>query len=198
MIGQLRDGDVVVVDAMELPDIYRRSSGRLHTSSDGQKFEIRTESLNANYSFKYFGKGRGVSAYTFIDERNLLWYSLVFSASERESAYVIDGLMHNDVVDSDVHSADSHGYTEVIFGITHLLGVSYALRIADLDQAAVSPVPLAQRPGRRLADQTRAVCERSRHSRELGRLPPLSRDHQAQGRQPLPTSSAGSILFPPA
>ncbi|MEZ5834886.1 MAG: Tn3 family transposase [Geminicoccaceae bacterium] len=126
------DRVVSAMDAMELPDIYRRSSGRLHTSSDGQKFEIRTESLNANYSFKYFGKGRGVSAYTFIDERNLLWYSLVFSASERESAYVIDGLMHNDVVDSDVHSADSHGYTEAIFGITHLLGVSYAPRIADL------------------------------------------------------------------
>ncbi|MEZ5835039.1 MAG: Tn3 family transposase [Geminicoccaceae bacterium] len=35
-------------------------------------------------------------------------------------------------VDSDVHSADSHGYTEAIFGITHLLGVSYAPRIADL------------------------------------------------------------------
>ena len=126
------DRVVSAMDAMELPDIYRRSSGRLHTSSDGQKFEIRAESLNANYSFKYFGKGRGVSAYTFIDERNLLWYSLVFSASERESAYVIDGLMHNDVVDSDVHSADSHGYTEAIFGITHLLGVSYAPRIADL------------------------------------------------------------------
>ena len=84
----VNDRVVSAMDTMELPNIYRRSSGRLHTSSDGQKFEIRAESLNANYSFKYFGKGRGVSAYTFIDERNLLWYSLVFSASERESAYV--------------------------------------------------------------------------------------------------------------
>ena len=126
------DRVVRAMDQMELPNIYRRSSGRLHTSSNGQKFEIRAESLNANYSFKYFGKGRGVSAYTFIDERNLLRYSLVFSASERESAYVIDGLMHNDVVDSDVHSADTHGYNEAIFGITHLLGVSYAPRIANL------------------------------------------------------------------
>ena len=51
--------------------------------------------LNANYSFKYFGKKQGVAAYTFRDERDLLWYSTVFSAAERESAYVIDGLMHN-------------------------------------------------------------------------------------------------------
>jgi hypothetical protein len=41
---------------MELPNVYRRSQSRLHTPSDGQKFEVRTDSLNTNYSFKYFGK----------------------------------------------------------------------------------------------------------------------------------------------
>jgi hypothetical protein len=30
-----------------------------------------------------------VAAYTFRDERDLLWYSTVFSAAEREGAYVI-------------------------------------------------------------------------------------------------------------
>ena len=79
----------------------------LHTSSDGQKFEVHVESLNANHSFKYFGKGKGVSVYSFIDERDLLFHSIVFSAAERESAYVIDGLMHNDVVKSDIHSTDT-------------------------------------------------------------------------------------------
>jgi len=73
-----------------------------------------------------------VSVYTFLDERNLFWYSTVFSAAERESAYVIDGLMHNDVVKSDIHSTDTHGYTEAIFGATHLLGFSYAPRIKNL------------------------------------------------------------------
>ncbi len=121
-----------VMDKMELPNIYRRSQDTLHTASDGQKFEVRTDSLNANYSFKYFGKGQGVSAYTFIDERNLLWHSLVFSAAERESAYVIDGLMRNDVVKSDIHSTDTHGYSEAIFAVTHLLGFSYAPRIKNL------------------------------------------------------------------
>jgi TnpA family transposase len=40
----------------------------------------------------------------------VLFHSTVISAAERESAYVIDGLMHNDVVKSDVHSTDTHGY----------------------------------------------------------------------------------------
>jgi TnpA family transposase len=45
---------------------------------------------------------------------------------------VIDGLMHNEVVKSDIHSTDTHGYSEIIFGATHLLGFSYAPRIKNL------------------------------------------------------------------
>tara|TARA_B100001093_G_scaffold470170_1_gene491460 strand:- start:567 stop:3596 length:3030 start_codon:yes stop_codon:yes gene_type:complete len=131
-IRAANDCIVRFMDRMELPNIYRKSPDILHTASDGQKFEVKTDSLNANYSFKYFGKGQGVTANTFIDERNLLWHSLVFSASERESAYVIDGLMHNDVIKSDIHSTDTHGYSEAIFATTHMLGVSYAPRIKNL------------------------------------------------------------------
>jgi TnpA family transposase len=104
----------------------------LHTSSDGQKFEVRGDSLHASRSFKYFGQGQGISAYTFVDERNFLWHSLMISAADRESAYVIDGLMHNDVVKSDIHSTDTHGYTEAVFGLTHLLGFSFAPRIKGI------------------------------------------------------------------
>ena len=82
-----------LMDRLELPNLARRLPDQLHTSSDGQKFEVRVDSLNANYSFKYFGKDQGVAAYTFRDERDLLWYSTVFSSAERESAYVIDGLV---------------------------------------------------------------------------------------------------------
>ena len=132
------DRIVAAMDRMELPNVYRRSQDQLHTSSDGQKFEVRTDSLNANHSFKFFGKEQGVSAYSFIDERGLLWHSLVFSSATRESAYVIDGLMHNDVVKSDIHSTDTHGYSEVIFAVTHPLGFSYAPRIKNLKKQSLT------------------------------------------------------------
>jgi TnpA family transposase len=121
-----------LIHRLELPNLTRRCSDQLHTSSDGQKFEVRVDSLNANYSYKYFGKGQGVSVYTFRDERDLLWYSTVFSSAERESAYVIDGLMHNEVVKSDIHSTDSFGFSELVFGVSHLLGFSYAPRFKNL------------------------------------------------------------------
>ena len=128
-IRAANDAVVKAMDGMELPNLYRQTRDQLHTASDGQKFEVRGDSLHASRSFKYFGQGQGVSAYTFVDERNFLWHSLMISAADRESAYVIDGLMHNDVVKSDIHSTDTHGYTEAVFGLTHLLGFSFAPRI---------------------------------------------------------------------
>jgi len=80
---------------------------------------------------------QGVSAYTLMDERSFLWHSLVFSATGRESTYVINGLMRNDVVRSDIHSTDTHGYSEAIFGTTHLLGFSYAPRIKNLKKQSL-------------------------------------------------------------
>jgi TnpA family transposase len=120
------------VDRMDLPSLCLGRAGALHTSSDGQKFEVAVDSLNANYSFKYLGKDKGVSVVTFIDMRDLMWHSTVISSAEREAAYVIDGLMHNEVVKSDIHSTDTHGYSEVVFAATHLLGFQFAPRIRGL------------------------------------------------------------------
>ena len=117
---------------MDLPNVYRRESDVLHTSSDGQKFEVAVDSLNANYSFKYLGKDKGVSVVSFVDMRHLLWHSTVISSAEREAAFVIDGLMHNDVVKSEIHSTDTHGYSEIIFAATHLLWFAFAPRIKGL------------------------------------------------------------------
>jgi TnpA family transposase len=121
-----------LTNSMNLPNIYRRKSDKLHTSSDGQKLEVAVDSLNANYSFKYLGKDKGASVITFIDMRDLIWHSGVISSAEREAPYVIDGLMHNDVIKSDIHSTDTHGYSEIIFGATFLLGFEFAPRIKGI------------------------------------------------------------------
>lgn len=117
------------IDSMSLANLYRNEPDQLHTSSDGQKFELSVESLLSSHSFKYFGQNQGVSTYSFVDERNLTFYSTVISANEREVAYVLDGLMHNDVLQSEIHSTDTHGYSEALFGVTHLLDFYFAPRI---------------------------------------------------------------------
>lgn len=122
------------VENLDLPNIFKKTKNINHTASDGQKFSLDADSVTGNYSYKYFGSGKGISIYTFIDERHLLFYSTVISSSEREAGYVIDGLMSNEIVQSNIHSTDTHGYTELIFAISHFLGYSFAPRIKNFKE----------------------------------------------------------------
>lgn len=123
------DSILQLINQISLPKIFIEDPEVLHGSSDGMKVAVGAESILANFSFKYFGKEKGMSVYTFIDERQILFYSLVMSSSEREASYVIDGLLNNTVSNIKIHSTDTHGYTEIIFAITYLLGIMFAPRI---------------------------------------------------------------------
>jgi TnpA family transposase len=130
---EANDKIVEFIDSLEIANLLKYDPEINHTSSDGQKYNMKSsiDSTNAGWSHKYLGLDQGVSVYTFIDEKHSLYYSIVINVSERESGYVIDGLMHNDVVKSTIHSTDTHGFSEVIFGLTHLLGFSFAPRIKN-------------------------------------------------------------------
>ena len=123
---------IAMIDKISLAKKYQHDPKLHHTSSDGKKIPVSVDSIYASYSYKYFGQGKGVSIYTFIDERQLLFYSTVISAAEREAIYVVDGLLQNDVVKSDIHSTDTHGFSEAIFATTHFMGTSFAPRIKKL------------------------------------------------------------------
>jgi TnpA family transposase len=64
----------------------------------------------------------------------LIFYSTIINSSERESTYVLDGLLHTDEIQSDIHSTDTHGFSEVIFGIMYLLGIYFAPRIKNIQK----------------------------------------------------------------
>ena len=116
-----------------------------YTSSDGQKVEVAQDSLLARSSFKYFGNRKGIAAYNYTDDTLLLFDSLVFSAGDREATYLLNGLVNTQVVDSDVHSSDSHGATEPVFAGTYLMGILYEPRIKNfLHQQLYSIEPPGQ------------------------------------------------------
>lgn len=87
-VVRANDKILSLLDRLQLPKLFKRSQDITHTSSDGQKFGISVDSLNAGYSFKYFGQGKGVSVYSFIDDSHRLFYSTVINSAEREAAYV--------------------------------------------------------------------------------------------------------------
>jgi TnpA family transposase len=140
-LRQANDTIVALIGKLPLGRLFRRLPDSLHTSSDGQKYYIAVDSIHANYSYKYFGQEKGIVVYSFMDELHRLFFSTTFSAQEREAGYVLDGLLHNDVVQSDSHSTDTHGYTEVIFALTHLLGIQFAPRIKEFQDKKLYPMP---------------------------------------------------------
>jgi len=122
---------------LALSDVFVDDPTNTHSSSDGRKVNVKVDSLLASLSFKYFGKDKGVSVYTFIDERQALFHSLVMSASEREAAYVYDGLLDNEVDHSDIHSTDTHGYREGIFSASPFMKTAYAPRIKNIGKQKI-------------------------------------------------------------
>lgn len=57
-IRTANDRVLTAMKKMELRNIYRKSPEMIHTTIDGQKFEVRTESLNAK-RHKVKGKAKG-------------------------------------------------------------------------------------------------------------------------------------------
>lgn len=49
----------------------------------------------------------------------------MYSLQDKESNFVIDTLTHDEDVVSDTRATDTHGYTDIVFGICKLLGVDF-------------------------------------------------------------------------
>lgn len=140
-INNLYDINEAIIGFMQKIDVtnlFKKEMNLLHSSSDGQKRCVTAESLNANFSYKYFGQGKGSNIYAFLDERGMFFYSTVFTSSDRDAPYVINGLVHSDTVKPDMHSTDTHGYSEIIFAISHLLDIKFAPRIKNIKEQVLS------------------------------------------------------------
>ena len=104
------------------------------SSSDAQRFRIRASSLLASYYPRYYGYyEKAIGIYTHISDQYAVFGTQVISCSPREALYVLDGLLaNNTILQIREHTTDTHGYTEIIFALCHLLGFYFMPRIRDL------------------------------------------------------------------
>ena len=96
------------------------------------KVNVSGPCLRASESYKYFGNGKGVVIYSHLDEAGQLTFSTVFSADEPESAHLLNGLTHHELLTPDAHSTDDHGQSLPCFAITYFIGIDLRPRIANL------------------------------------------------------------------
>src|SRR6266446_3726711 len=81
--------------------------------------------------YGYYEKAIGI--YTHVSDQDAVFSTQVISCSPREALYVLDGLLNNNtVLQIREHTTDTHGYTEIVFALCHLLGFYFMPRIRDL------------------------------------------------------------------
>ena len=104
----------------------------LYGSVDGQKFAAASPTLKARYSRKYFGKDRGVVAFTLLSNHVALQTELL-GANQHESYWVFDTCYNNT---SDIRpttiTGDMHSINMANFAILHWFGMNLAPRFTNL------------------------------------------------------------------
>lgn len=105
---------------------------KIHSSSDGQKFETQINTVNARHSPKYFGLKKGVVSYSLV-ANHIPINAQVIGANEHESHYVFDLLYNNTTdIEIDIHSTDTHGANQVNYAVLHPFNYQFAPRYRDV------------------------------------------------------------------
>jgi TnpA family transposase len=127
----LQQANQIIVDATaQLPMFthYNIKSDTLHSSSDGQKFTTRFDTVNARHSNKYFGLEKGISNLTMA-LNHVPVNTKTIGSNEYEGHYVLDILDSNKTsIQPTIHSTDSHGTNKVNFALLDFFGYQFAPR----------------------------------------------------------------------
>lgn len=104
------------------------------SSSDGMRVQVGVSSLSAD-SNPHYGNRKGATLYRFVSDQFSTFYTKVISTNIREAAHVIDGLLYHETdLNIEEHYTDTAGYTDQVFGLSHLLGFKFAPRIRDISE----------------------------------------------------------------
>jgi hypothetical protein len=99
-------------------------------AADGTKIELPDNSLFSQYHFRYRHMG-GIACHHILDIYIAL-FSHFITCSTYEAVYIIDGLLKNKSdIQPDTLTADTHGQSTVVFGLSHLLGIKLMPRIRN-------------------------------------------------------------------
>ncbi len=130
----LKAASDIICNAIAKLSIFRQYDidKRRHSSSDGQKFETRIDTVNARHSPKYFGLGKGIVSNNLVIN-HVSPNAKIIGANEHESRYLYDLLKSNttDIV-PEIHSTDSHGINAVNFAILNIFDYRFAPRYKDI------------------------------------------------------------------
>ena len=103
------------------------------SSSDGQRFPVTGRSRKARTIRRYFGYHRGITFYTWTSDQFSLYGGKAIASTVRDATYILDEILANETeLPILEHTTDTSGYTEIVFALFDLLGLTFTPRIKDL------------------------------------------------------------------
>jgi TnpA family transposase len=107
--------------------------GGMVAAVDGMRFVVPVPAAFARPNRKYFGSKRGMTWLNAMNDRGMGRGAKVVSGTVRDSLHMVDVIFGLDGGElPEIVVSDTGSYSDVVFGILELLGISYRPALADL------------------------------------------------------------------
>jgi TnpA family transposase len=122
-----------LVDYQDTASLAKAWGGGEEASADGLRFVVPVRTLNAGPNPKYFGTGRGITLINYISDQFSGFKNIVVTGTLRDSLVILAGLLNQETKLRPIElMTDTASYSDVVFGLFHLLGYQFSPRLADL------------------------------------------------------------------
>ncbi|MCP3926284.1 MAG: Tn3 family transposase [Desulfobacterales bacterium] len=127
---KINEAIVKVINAYNLFDLPKIWGAGDSVSVDGTKWDLYEENLLSEYHIRYGGYG-GIGYY-HVSDQYIALFSHFIPCGVHEAVYILDGLLNNESdIQPDTIHGDTHSQSEIVFGLSYLLGIKLMPRIKN-------------------------------------------------------------------
>lgn len=129
----LKNANTQLVNHLFELDISHFWGAGTFSSSDGQRFPVSGKNRSARAILRDFGYKPGITFYSWASDQLSLYGGKATVSTIRDATYVLDEILANETeLPIFEHTTDTNGYSEIIFALFDLLGLTFTPRIKGL------------------------------------------------------------------
>ena len=122
-----------LIEAQALIPLARSWGGGLVAAIDGMRFVVPVPTIHARPNPRFFGRRRGAQWLNMINDQAVGLGAIVVAGTPRDSLHTVDVIYSQDGGKRpEVIITDTGSYSDIVFALIHLLGMSYRPQLADL------------------------------------------------------------------
>jgi hypothetical protein len=113
--------------------LARAWGGGRVASVDGMRFVVPVNTIHARPNRRYFARRKGSTWLNMVNDQAAGLSSMVVAGTPRDTLHLLDVLYNQDGgLAPDIIVTDEGSYSDLIFGLVHLLGRQYRPQLADV------------------------------------------------------------------